>query len=340
MIAEVVLLESKELKPGERQYAQLRLAKPGLFLPGDRFIIRQFSPVTTMGGGRILDIQPPKHRLGDPSVRECLKVLEGNDAEARLELWVEQSGEAPLGALVARTGWQPWEVLRLGKSLEERKRLMVLGQPPSLLIHGDYFHALAMRVLEALEKFHAENPLVPGLAREELRGRIDSRRAGAQATAPSAPLFNAILEALSTEGKIEARGETVRLAGRDVHLSAEEIAAKDTIGRAFEQAGLAVPSAREVLESLKIDRARAEKILQILLKEKALIKVSENLIFHRAALEKLRAMLAERKAKSNRINVAVFKEMTGLSRKYAIPLLEYLDRERVTRREGEERIIL
>jgi selenocysteine-specific elongation factor len=123
-------------------------------------------------------------------------------------------------------------------------------------------------------------------------------------------------------------------------LTPEELAAKEQISAAFEQAGLAVPSAREVLAGLRIDQARAAKLLQILLKEPVLLKVTEDLIFHRSALGRLREMLVRRKAQSNRISVAVFKEITGLSRKYAIPLLEYLDRERITRREGDERIIL
>jgi selenocysteine-specific elongation factor len=139
---------------------------------------------------------------------------------------------------------------------------------------------------------------------------------------------------------VETRGEAVLLAGRGVQLTLEESVAKDQIVRAFESAGLAAPSAKQVLGGLRIDRARAEKILRILLKEKTLVKVAEDLIFHRAVLEKLREILRQRKAQSDRINVTAFKELTGLSRKYAIPLLEFLDRERITRREGDERIIL
>jgi len=153
-------------------------------------------------------------------------------------------------------------------------------------------------------------------------------------------LFNAVLQSLAAEGKVLLEGETVRRAGRGIQLSSEESAAKEQISRAFEKAGLAVPGAVEVLGGLPIDRARAEKILRILLKEKTLVKVTEDLIFHRSALERLRELVARRKQQSNRLNVAVFKELTGLTRKYAIPLLEYLDRERVTRREGDERVIL
>jgi len=338
-VAEVVLLDAKGLAPGQRMNAQLRLAEPGLFLPGDRFIIRQFSPLVTIGGGVVLDNQPAKHRLADPEVRRFLEVMEAGEPEVRLEFLTQQVGEAALAALVARTGWAPEEVLRVGKWLELEKRLLVLGQPPSLFVHVNHFQALARAVVEQLEQFHAANPLAPGVTKEDLRGRL-ALRAGKRESLPSPPLFKAVLQWLGAQGKLELRGETVVLAGREIQLSAEEAAAKEQISRAFERAGLAVPSAKEVLGRLAIDRARAEKILQILRKEGMLVRIADDLIFHRAALEKLREILARRKEQSNRINVSIFKELTGLTRKYAIPLLEYLDRERLTRRDGDERVIL
>jgi selenocysteine-specific elongation factor len=336
-VAEVVLLEAKELPPGARAYAQLRLAERGLFLPGDRFIIRRFSPVITIGGGIILDALAPKHRAGDAEVPRFLENLERGNAATRLDLLVQQAGEASLADLVARTGLHADEVLRVGRELEAKKRVRILGQPPALIAHLDHFEHLARRVVDALQEFHAANPLVAGMAKEELRARA----AGASPDAePSELLFDSILQTLSGEGKVEISGEAVKLSGRGVQMSPEEAAAREQISRAFLAAGLAVPSANEVLTKLSIDRGRAGKILQLLLKEKTLVRVAEDLIFHRAALERLRELLARRKQQNPRLNVAVFKELTGLTRKYAIPLLEYLDRERVTRREGEERVIL
>jgi selenocysteine-specific elongation factor len=338
-IAEVVLLEGKELGPGSSAFAQLRLSQPGVFMPGDRFIIRQLSPVSTVGGGSVLDNQPARHQLGDPTIVPLLDTLEKGDSEVRLEWLVRQAGEAPLSGLVSRTGWFPAEVLRVGRVLASTNRLLLLGQPPELFAHQDHFRELAKRVIEQLGKFHAENPLVAGLPKEDLRSRTGAR-SSPHPGPPSNLIFNALLQALAAQGRIEVQGETVRLAGRRIQLTSEEQAAKDQISAAFEMRGLAVPSAPEVLAKLRIDRPRAEKLLQILLRESVLFKVTEDLIFHRSALQQLKQLLVQRKAQSNRINVALFKEITGLSRKYAIPLLEYLDRERVTRREGDERIIL
>ncbi|MGA8185572.1 MAG: selenocysteine-specific translation elongation factor [Terriglobia bacterium] len=335
-VAEVVLLDSKELAPGRQGYVQLRLAEPGLFLPQDRYIVRQFSPVITIGGGVVLDNLPERHRLLDPAVAEFLSVLEKGSDEERLELLVREAGEAVLPMLTARMGRSEAAIEQLGRRLQAKKRLVMLGQPASLFIHAEHFLQLAGEVVKQLDSFHKSNPLVSGLAREDLRGRVRDRRK----QAPSAALFNAVLRQLEKAGKVEINGETVRQAGRTVELDPQERAARDQIAQAFESAGLAVPAAGAVLAGLKIDRARAAKILQLLLKEKVLVKVAEDLIFHSAALAGLRQLIARQKAKSNRINVGVFKELTGLTRKYAIPLLEYLDRERVTRRQGDERIIL
>jgi selenocysteine-specific elongation factor len=333
----VVLLDGKELAPGATGLVQLRLMDPGLFVPGDRFIVRQFSPVTTIGGGSVLDNQPSKHRLGDAATLESLRILEHGEPGARLELLVQQTGEATLAALAARTGWSPADVLRVAKSLETRNRLRFLGQPPNLFTHREHFEQLATRIVEHLERFHAADPLVGGLAKEELRSRLGN---GAERSLPSPTLLNALLQSLAAQGRVDVHGDTVRVGGRQIQLSPEEVAARDQISAAFQKAGLAVPSAREVLEKLPVDRARAEKLLKILLKENVLHKVTEDLIFHQSALGELRRILARRKAQNSRLSVADFKELTGLTRKYAIPLLEYLDRERVTRREGDERIIL
>jgi selenocysteine-specific elongation factor len=347
-VAEVALLDGGELKPGGRAYAQLRLTEPGLFLPGDRFIIRQFSPLATLGGGVILDSQPPRHRLGDARVRERLEVLERGDAEAAIELWVREAGELSIAALVARSGRRPSEVSGLAASLAAKGRLKPLGQPPNAWADSIVFSALVGALADQVDHFHQANPLLSGIAKEDLRGRLAgllpavSRDSGPHRPRRplSTQLFNAVLDAAVAQHKVEVAGEVVRRAGRSIALTAEEAAAKQQISRAFEAAGLAVPSATEVLGALPVDRQRAEKILQILLRERVLVRVADNLIFHAAALDRLREALAQRKTQDKFIDVGAFKALTGVSRKYAIPLLEYLDRERVTRREGDRRIIL
>ena len=141
--------------------------------------------------------------------------------------------------------------------------------------------------------------------------------------------------------KLDAPGELVKKAGSEIALLPEEAKAKEQIEAAFAAAGLAVPTVKEVLAKLAVESKRAEKLLQLLLREKILVRVSPELVFHRQALAQLKERLAGyKKTKGDRITVPIFKELTGITRKYAIPLLEYLDRERVTRRAGDERVIL
>ena len=149
-----------------------------------------------------------------------------------------------------------------------------------------------------------------------------------------------MLRQLVEQKQIVISGETVRLEKHKIVLKEDEEQSKRQIARAFEQAGLTVPTVKEVLGKLSIERKRADKILLILLQEGVLVRVSEDLVFHAEGIRKLRRLLAEHKSKSDRITVGTFKELAQVSRKYAIPLLEYLDRERVTRRAGDERILL
>jgi selenocysteine-specific elongation factor len=153
-------------------------------------------------------------------------------------------------------------------------------------------------------------------------------------------VFSALIDSLIREGKIDTGGDIVHLRGRGVVMKNEESESRRIIEEAFASAGLKVPSLKDVLAGLKIDKARAQKLVTLLLRDKVLIKVSDELVFHEAALNELRKSLAEQKARSPKIDVGRFKDLTGVSRKYAIPLLEYLDSERITKRVGDERVIL
>ena len=200
---------------------------------------------------------------------------------------------------------------------------------PVLVAPAAYAKAMA-DVLQALRKFHDANPLVAGMSKEELRDRVNL----------GAEVFYSVLGTLAIDKKLEVAGELVHLPGRGVVMKDEEAESKKIIEQAFASAGLKVPSLKEVLAGLKVDKIRAQKIVTLLLRDKILIKISDDLVFHQNALADLRHKIAGLKTTAPKIDVARFKDMTGVSRKYAIPLLEYLDRERVTRRVGDERIIL
>jgi len=315
-----------QLLPGEEAFARIKLPDAALLLPGDRFIIRQFSPVVTIGGGVVLDAAPIPRM---PGQGDFLKVLAGGDAEAILRARIArrlQEGIS-IAKLVAETGLQKGVIeSQLAQALQQGHVLRIGDR----LVHAPAIFGLQLFMLGTVEGFHKKNSLVGGIAKEQLREQVGA----------SGEVFDAALAMLVRDKKIEVVGDMARLPGHGVVMKDEEAESKDKIEDAFAAAGLKVPALQEVIAGLKVDKVRAQKIVTLLLRDKVLIKISDELVFHRSALEELRRRMAAYKVKSARIDVASFKELTGVTRKYAIPLLEYLDRERVTRRVGDRREIL
>ena len=334
-IAEVVLYGAKELKPGASEFAQLRLAEPVLLLPGDRFILRQFSPVVTIGGGLVIDAAPLARRTKQASQNiESLKLLAEGTHEQIFAARISRHGADGLRLIdaLAETGWPPSLVASTATALVSTKaapelRVLRLNE---FLISQASATQVSEALLAALKKFQDANPLVAGISKEQLREKL---RLGPE-------IFAGLLDLLTKGKKLEVAGEQARLPGRGVVMKDEEAEAKKKIEDAFSSAGLEVPYLKDVLAKLPIDKARAQKIVTLLLRDRVLIKVSDDLVFHRSTLDELRKRLLAFKSKSASIDVAGFKDLTGVTRKYAIPLLEYFDRERVTRRAGDKREIL
>jgi selenocysteine-specific elongation factor len=326
-VASVVLYGKKQVGPGESAFAQLRLSDATLLLPGDRFIIRQFSPVVTSGGGVVVENAPPKRVRNAAEYAHFLKTLAEELRSGMLRTRVIASGARGLGIAeaVARTGWLAQQIVSAAAANPEIARVgdSFISKAALDLVRKDF--------ISALEAFHKHNALVAGMSKEELRGRFSE-------VAPA--VFESVFDEALQAKKIELAGEQVRLAGRGVVMKDEEAESKKIIEAAFANAGLKVPALKDVLAGLKVDKARAQKIVTLLLRDKVLVKISDDLVFHQDALADLRKRMAAEKAKSPRLDVARFKDLTGVSRKYAIPLLEYLDREHVTRRVGDARMIL
>jgi selenocysteine-specific elongation factor len=326
-IATVVLYGKKQVAPGETALAQLRLSHFTLLLPGDRFIIRKFSPVITIGGGLVVEnTPPPKIRDANAYAAYLMSLAsESRPDVLRARIVLAGARGLSLAEAVARTGWTSHQLATVASEIAEIARIN------DVLTANSALETLRVSLIAALDSFHRQNPLVPGMSREELRGRFPEA---------SPEIFTRVFEGALREKKIELSGDLVRLSGRGVALKDEEAESQGIIETAFASAGLRVPALKDVLAGLKVDKVRAQKIVTLLLRAKVLVKVSEDLVFHRDALADLRKRLAAEKTKSPKLDIARFKDLTGVTRKYAIPLLEYLDREHVTRRVGDERVIL
>ncbi len=327
-VAEVRLHGTKRIEPGETALARLRLSAPTLLLPGDRFIIRQFSPVTTIGGGIVLDSQP-LGRVPKQGVVPFLRILESGDTSEILKARTQRRANQglTLAQAMAETGWRRVVIEEHIQTLLRDHDIVRSGD---LLLSAEVLRNLANTAVGILGKYHDANPLVAGMNQEALRKSLRIEPA----------VFGLVVDQMVLGRKLALTGELMHLPGRGVVMKDEEAESQKVIEQAFAKAGLRVPALRDVLSGLKVEKERAQKLVTLMLRDKVLIKVSDELVFHKSALDGLRKILATEKIKSPRIDVARFKDLTGVSRKYAIPLLEYLDRERVTRREGDVRAIL
>ncbi len=319
--AEVRRLKGTDpLEPGSREYVRFLLSEPLLLVPGDRFIVRRFSPVVTIGGGRVLDIAPPRR-----APLERMPVLETSPAAEKIALLVSESRYGmSLADLVARTALLEPEIRQAASATP---RVLVMESPQYWALDAQWAARQLDTIHEHLKQFHRRNPLLAGASKEELRSQ----------QLPGAPPW--LMDALLARSKtLAVDGETVRLASHRISFQQDEEEASQKIESAFRSAGLAVPSLAEVLGKSGVEAKRARTILQLLLRDKRLVRVSDELVFHSSAIASLRGLLAPKKGQ--RFAVPEFKDWTGISRKYAIPLLEFLDREHVTRRDGDARVVL
>ncbi|MFZ0818605.1 MAG: selenocysteine-specific translation elongation factor [Candidatus Acidiferrales bacterium] len=332
-IAEVKLLEGAQLAPGGAALAHLVLQEEVFLLPGDRFIMRQFSPVVTIGGGVVLQTVK-RRRAKDPAALRLLPILESGNKEATLLAVLEDSARGmTLDVIISRTGWIPEEAAATAEALVKNGAARVVRKEPLMITSMAHVKNCAARLRANVAQFHAANPLAAGIPKEDLRARV------AKDLAPE--IFQAALDELVRAGELAVSGDTVKRAGHTVKLADDEDHARREIEAAFAKAGLTVPATKDILAKLGIDSKRAYGVLQLLLREKVLVRLTEDLVFHASAIDALKKTLSARKQKQGaRISVSAFKELTGVSRKYAIPLLEYLDRNGVTRREGDERVIM
>ncbi|HZH29392.1 MAG TPA: selenocysteine-specific translation elongation factor [Pyrinomonadaceae bacterium] len=349
VLARVQVLETAgEIAAGARGFAQLRLESPVVALPGERFIIRSYSPQRTVGGGVVLDAFAAKHRGRDRlSARERLVALNGADAAARLVLYAEAAGDGGLrrADFAARTGWRD-ETLDAALREATAPAGEATAQAGGALVEAEgvyvgrkIFDGLIQAARAEVEAHHRREPLQRGLARETLRERVFAR------VAPE--VFRAVLAGGEGAGLLVSERDIVRAGGHSLALSAADSALHAGLERIYREAALEAPTFDDALArapgGAQIAREHARKILQLLIDSGMLVRVSNDLLVHREALARLLEILDEYAARhepERLIDVAAFKDLTNVSRKYAIPLLEYLDRARITRRAGDRRLIL
>lgn len=331
IIGRMQVLGAEEVTPGSQGYAQFRAEHPFVCTRGDRFVVRSYSPMFLIGGGVILDPHPIRHRRKDPAVLSTLAAKERGTPDDLLESWLRTAACGGTRKEAARAlGLNDAEIDSAANALLQRGEAIALEG--DRLIHAATLAAATDQAMNALAAYHAANPLRPGMPKEELRGTL-GRAADARA-------FAALLAHWQSTGQLVADAATVRRADFTVLLDAWQQALLDRLVEIFRVAGFSVPSIEEAAEQVGTPKETVAEIVRVGQDRGALIRVDEGLYFHRDTLEEARRVVREHIAAHGSITVSQFRDLTGSSRKYALPLLEYLDSVRFTRRLGDTRVLV
>jgi selenocysteine-specific elongation factor len=328
----VVLLEVEEMLPGDKAFVQIVLSATVVVLPGDRFVLRSYSPVATIGGGMILDIQPPRHKRMSSATAQRLSVLKDGSIGDCIQLYCCEAGVRGIefDALLRRCGRARQELLKVLDGMTARGEITLAAKKPQFFAMPAIIDELCEAVLVQLRAFHESSPLVPGMRRQELFDRlapnIDPR------------LFQWVLDRLAESGSMRVQQEFFSLSSHKPALQQGQQKLKDTVVRLYAGGALMPPMRREVLESSGVREKELAEILQLLVREGALVKLNDDLYYTAESMRDLSEQAVLFMQQHGELTIQGFKEQTGLTRKFLIPVFEYFDRTRLTIRMGDKRI--
>ncbi|MGZ6236464.1 MAG: selenocysteine-specific translation elongation factor [Syntrophales bacterium] len=333
VIGRIILLDREDVEPGAKASAQVVLESPIVAMARDRFVIRSYSPVTTIGGGMIVDPLPKKHKGKSDRVNHEIDLLhDGSDTE-RAGIIIERSGIEGIGIseLEMRTGIHQSILKDILGTLSSKKQVVVVDTDESRIVSASIYQNLQDRILLEMRAYHERYPLKEGISKEELRstaGQFARQR-----------LFNMAVRELEKRGEIVVERENLRLSAHRVDLKGELEDLRNKIGETYMDAGITPPTIKELMEKFAGQRGLAESVISVMLKEGSLIKINEDLYFHKEVLTRLREDYKALLVRDGKATPASMKELTGLSRKFIIPLMEYFDITKLTIRAGDHRIL-
>lgn len=333
ILARVILLDREKLSPGAEAYVHLRLEQPTAAMLHDRYVLRSYSPATTIGGGVILDPCPPLKRRRRPEVVAHLQILEQGSSRDRLMQLLKSGSTSPLPlpALQAAAGIDPQDLEEhLRDLLAAGKIIAIKGRDGETCLHREVYDDLRQTILSLLNQFHAQQPLREGISKEELRSRL------ARGVSPA--LFAQLLNDLAQAKELAQDRDRVRLTAHRPQLSAAEETLTKRLESLYQRAALQPPTMDAAFKEAGADRKVAQAVFFRLVEQGTLIKITNDLYIHRDAYEQAKTLLLEHFKRAPSISVPTFKDLLGVTRKHAIPFLEHFDQIKLTRRAGDDRV--
>lgn len=333
ILAYVVLLDKEELKPGEKGFVQLRLRQRAVALPGDRFVIRSCSPIYTLGGGTILHPAPAKHKRLRPEVIRDLQCLESGSLEERILAHLNEAKYKGVNkqTLKILTNTFFADMDKSLKDLEESGKIFLVEPESERYLHGKFVNELKKKVVSFLEEFHRAHPLLPGISKDEIKSKVLPFLDEA--------VFNFLLRYLEGNDIIALEQHLMRLKTHQIRLNKEDAALKTSIYQLLCDAQYTPPSLREMSERLKVDERKIIHLLRLLITEGKVVKVKDGFYYEACLLNDLKDKVVDYIKNHGGITPSEFKQLTGASRKYNIPLLEYFDNIKLTIRVGDKRVL-
>ncbi|MGP8153388.1 MAG: selenocysteine-specific translation elongation factor [Smithella sp.] len=333
IIARIILLEKDELAPGQKEFAQLVLSDKDVVVAGDHFVLRSYSPMTTIGGGQIIDPLPAKHKRFNSKISEEFNTLQKRTLPEKISVILERAGFTGINlrCLAFRLGINAKKIREALENLFSGKKAFLLDNDDTTVISASFFHQLEELLINNIAAYHKKNPLKEGISKEELKA--------SSGNVVSPKLFNIVINSLNKKGTIVSNKDNVRLTRHQVELSEELGSLRLDIAGIYNDANLTPFSLTEVMNKFKNQKTKVQSIIKLMIKEGDLIQINEELCFARETLEKLRNNYKAQLIKDGKATPASFKDLTGLSRKYIIPLMEYFDMNKLTIRVGDHRIL-
>jgi selenocysteine-specific elongation factor len=333
VIARIVLLAEDELAPGDKSFAQLVLVNKTAVVAGEHFVLRSYSPVGTIGGGQILDPQPAKHKRQSEKILSELHQLQNGSLPDKIITIMERTGFAGINVrgLAFRLGVNVRKIKEALENLLSRQKAVLLDSEDTTAISGSFYSQLEELIIRNIRAYHEKNTLQAGISKEELKAALDRPI--------STKLFNMALRSLGKKETIVIDKDNVRLAAHQVQMTGNLDSIRLAVLGIYQKAGLTPPALAEVIAGFKDQKAPAQSIIKLLVKNGDLIKINEDLCFARESLEQLRKDYKALLIKDGKATPGSFKELTNLSRKYIIPLMEYFDMDKLTVRVEDYRIL-